>query len=145
MRDGGGGIERERESETQAEGEAGSMQGARCGTRPPGVFRIAPWAEGGAKPLSHPSCPSTQFFNGLLLCLGENFNSLTWSTKLFIIQSQSHSPPSSPATSSHICLLFQFFEHMKLFLDLGTFYTLLLWNSLLLSLCPANFYTSFKS
>ena len=26
-------IDREREKETQAEGEAGSMQGARCGTR----------------------------------------------------------------------------------------------------------------
>ena len=26
-------IDREREAETQAEGEAGSMQGARCGTR----------------------------------------------------------------------------------------------------------------
>ena len=28
-----------------AEGEAGSMQGARCGTRP-WVSRITPWAEG---------------------------------------------------------------------------------------------------
>ena len=33
------------EAETQAEGEAGSMQGARCGTRSL-VSRITPWAEG---------------------------------------------------------------------------------------------------
>ena len=48
--------EREREAETQAEGEAGSMQGAGCGT-PSRVSRITPWAEGGAKPLSHPYQP----------------------------------------------------------------------------------------
>ena len=46
---------REKEAETQAEGEAGSMQGARHGTRSP-ASRIMPWAEGGAKPLSHPGC-----------------------------------------------------------------------------------------
>ena len=50
--------QREREAETQAEGEAGSMQGAWRGTRSR-VSRIRPWAEGGAKPLSHPGCPST--------------------------------------------------------------------------------------
>ena len=44
--------EREREAETQTEREAGSMQGAPCGTRS-WVSRITPWAEGGAKPLSH--------------------------------------------------------------------------------------------
>ena len=49
-----------RKAETQAEGEAGSTQGARCGTRSrvPGVM---PWAEGGAGPLSHPGCPDTKF------------------------------------------------------------------------------------
>ena len=47
---------RKREAETQAEGEAGSMQGARRGTRSR-VSRIRPWAAGGAKPLSHPGCP----------------------------------------------------------------------------------------
>ena len=46
-----------REAETQAEGEAGSMQGAQRGTWSR-VSRIRPWAEGGAKPLSHPGCPS---------------------------------------------------------------------------------------
>ena len=49
-------TQREREAETQVEGEAGSMQGARRGTRSQ-VSRITPWAEGGAKPLSHPGCP----------------------------------------------------------------------------------------
>ena len=54
--------EREREAETQeeAEGEAGSMQGARFGTRSQ-VSRIRSWAEGGAKPLSHPGCPDARF------------------------------------------------------------------------------------
>ena len=37
----------EREAETQAEGEAGSMQGVGCGTQS-WVSRIRPWAEGGA-------------------------------------------------------------------------------------------------
>ena len=54
--------EREREAETQAEGEAGSMQGARCRTRSRDP-RITPWAEDGAKLLSHPGCPMT-FFKG---------------------------------------------------------------------------------
>ena len=36
---------RERGVETQAEGEAGSMQGAQCGTRSQDS-RITPWAEG---------------------------------------------------------------------------------------------------
>ena len=46
----------EKEAETRAEGEAGSMQGARRGTRSR-VSRVTPWAEGGAKLLSHPGCP----------------------------------------------------------------------------------------
>ena len=52
--------EREREREMQAEGEAGSMQGAQRGTRSR-VSRITPWAEGGAKPLSHQGCPLVRF------------------------------------------------------------------------------------
>ena len=51
-------TEKEREAETQAEGEAGSVQGAQHGPRSP-VSRIRPWAEGGAKPLSHPGCPTS--------------------------------------------------------------------------------------
>ena len=46
---------REREREREAEREAGSMQGARPGTGSR-VSRITPWAEGSAKPLSHPGC-----------------------------------------------------------------------------------------
>ena len=49
-------TQREKEAETRAEGEAGSMQGARRGTRSPDS-RITPLAEGGAKPLSHQGCP----------------------------------------------------------------------------------------
>ena len=52
----------EREAETQAEGEAGSMQGTQHGT-PSQVSRITPPAKGGAKPLSHWGCPMTSFLN----------------------------------------------------------------------------------
>ena len=47
----------DREAETQAEREEGSMQGAERGTRSR-VSRIIPWAEGGAKPPSPPGLPS---------------------------------------------------------------------------------------
>ena len=46
-----------REAEIQAEGEAGSMQGAQRVTRSQ-VSRIMPWTKGGTKPLSHPGCPN---------------------------------------------------------------------------------------
>ena len=49
--------ESEREAETQAEGEAGSMQEARRGTRSL-VSRITPRAAGGAKPLRHQGYPN---------------------------------------------------------------------------------------
>ena len=49
-------TKREREVETQAEGEAGSMQEACRGT-PSWVSRITPWAEGSTKTLSHMGCP----------------------------------------------------------------------------------------
>ena len=50
----------EREAETQAEGEAGSMQAARCGNRSwsPGSH---PGPKAGAKPLSHPGIPFSHF------------------------------------------------------------------------------------
>ena len=44
-------TEKQREAETQAEGEAGSVQEARCGTRSQ-VPRITPQAVGGVKPLA---------------------------------------------------------------------------------------------
>ena len=49
-------IDTQREAETQGEGEAGSTQGTRCGTRFR-VSRITPQAAGGAKPLHHQGCP----------------------------------------------------------------------------------------
>ena len=49
--------DRAREAETQAEGEAGSMPEAPCGTQSR-VSRVTPWAEGSAKPMSHPGCPA---------------------------------------------------------------------------------------
>ena len=52
---------REREAETQEEGEAGSMRGARCGTRSRDS-RIGPGPKADAKPLSHPGIPSFMKF-----------------------------------------------------------------------------------
>ena len=51
----------EREAETQAEGEAGSMQGAPCGTRSqdPGP---CPELKADAQPLSHPGIPIVDLF-----------------------------------------------------------------------------------
>ena len=49
-------IDTEREAETQAEGEAGSMQGARRGTRSR-VSRIMPWAEGRRQTAEPPRDP----------------------------------------------------------------------------------------
>ena len=46
---------RDREAETQAEGETGSRQGNWHGTGSR-VSRIMPWAESGTKPLSQPGC-----------------------------------------------------------------------------------------
>ena len=57
--------EREREAETQAEGEAGALQGAQRGTLSR-VSRSRPWAEGDAKPLSHPGCPELILLNQYL-------------------------------------------------------------------------------
>ena len=67
---------RDREAETQAEGETGSMQEAQHGTRSQ-VSRIMPWAEGGAKPLSHPGCPvcvclKSRLFMNTFLSLGNS-------------------------------------------------------------------------
>ena len=52
--------DRERKAEIQAEGEAGSTQGARCGTRPrtPGSH---PEPKADAQPLSHPGIPTQEF------------------------------------------------------------------------------------
>ena len=47
--------DRERQRHRQR-GETGPMQGAQHGTLSR-VSRVTPWAEGGAKPLSHQGCP----------------------------------------------------------------------------------------
>ena len=52
---------RETEAETQAKGEAGSMQGVRRGTGSQ-VSRITPRAEDSAKPLSHLGCLNWRIF-----------------------------------------------------------------------------------
>ena len=49
----------ERERQTQAEGEAGSMQGAWHGTQSP-ISRITPWVAGSTKLLCHRGCPENQ-------------------------------------------------------------------------------------
>ena len=48
-----------RDRQTQAEGEAGSTQGARCGTPTPGS---RPGLKAGAKPLSHPGISPNSHF-----------------------------------------------------------------------------------
>ena len=58
-------TQREREAETQAEGEAGSLQGAQRGTGSL-VSRITPQAKGGAKPLGHRGCPIKNFIKAIL-------------------------------------------------------------------------------
>ena len=55
-------TEREREAETQAEGEAGSMQGAQRGIRSR-VSRIAPWAKGRRQTAAPPRDPPNQDLN----------------------------------------------------------------------------------
>ena len=47
-------------AETQAEGEAGSMQAALRETQS-WVSRITPWTKGSAQPLSHPGLPHLHF------------------------------------------------------------------------------------
>ena len=61
---------KEREADTQAEGEVGPMQGAQCGTQSR-VSRIMPWAEGGAKLLSHLGCPKFCVLTSVSYLCGE--------------------------------------------------------------------------
>ena len=62
----------QREAETQAEGEAGSTQGAQRGTQSQ-VSRIRPWAEGSTKLLSHLGCPQVCFLSVFLLFYFSSF------------------------------------------------------------------------
>ena len=54
-------TERVRQAETQAEGEAGSMQGASLMWDWIPSLQIRPWAEGSAKLLSHLGCPQPSY------------------------------------------------------------------------------------
>ena len=54
----------EREAETQTEGEAGSLQGARCGTRSQDLGSH-PGLTADAQPLSHPGIPEMETFKRL--------------------------------------------------------------------------------
>ena len=54
-------IDIEREAETQADGEAGSMPGARV-RLDPGTPGSRPEPKAGTKPLSHPVIPSSFLF-----------------------------------------------------------------------------------
>ncbi|CAD7688065.1 unnamed protein product [Nyctereutes procyonoides] len=56
-----GGIEREREAETQAEGEAGSMHREPDVGFDPGSPGSRPGPKAGAKPLRHPGIPTIMF------------------------------------------------------------------------------------
>ena len=54
----------QREAETQAEGEAGSLGGAGCRSRSRDP-RVMPWAEGRCSFAEPPRCPQELFFNCL--------------------------------------------------------------------------------
>ena len=54
-------TEREREAETQAEGEAGSMHREPDVRFDPGSPGSRPWPKAGAKPLRHPGIPVSEF------------------------------------------------------------------------------------
>ena len=60
-------TEREREREREREGQRHRQREKQAPCREPdmgldpGVSRIMPWAEGGAKPLSHLGCPDLLF------------------------------------------------------------------------------------
>ena len=54
-------TEREREAETQAKGEAGSLQGAQCGTQS-WIQGSRPEQKADAEPLSHSGIPDLQYF-----------------------------------------------------------------------------------
>ena len=57
-----------REAETQAEGEAGSPQGAQCGTRSQ-IPGSQPELKAGAQPQSHPGVPLRDIMEGQELLL----------------------------------------------------------------------------
>ena len=77
---------RKREREREAEGEAGSMQGARRGTRSRDS-RILPWDKGGAKPLSHWGCPICSILKYVGILLNLKYPGHTMETRLLKVLS----------------------------------------------------------
>ena len=68
----------EREAETQAEGEAGSLRGARCGTRSRDLG-VTPWAEGGCSTAEPAARPSTNLYDLETQALrGETRSLVSW-------------------------------------------------------------------
>ena len=53
-----------RGAEAEGEGEAGSSQGARCGTRS-WILGSHPEPNADAQPLSHPGVPKSPYFEGI--------------------------------------------------------------------------------
>ena len=93
----------QRGAQTQAEGEAGSLQGARPGTRSQ-VSRTTPWAEGGAKPLSHAGCPRNLAYGdtALLGCISESCSFNPFSYKFENVPERER---LSPETAAQQCVV----------------------------------------
>ena len=66
----------EREAETQAEGEEAPCRELDVGLDPGSPGSRPAWAEGGAKPLSHPGCPKEHFHE--LVCATISADSQKW-------------------------------------------------------------------
>ena len=67
----------EREAETQAEGEAGSLHGARWGLDP-GTLGSRPKPKADAQPLSHPGALHSKNFKASVYQHLENFSIFTY-------------------------------------------------------------------
>ena len=79
-------TEREREAETQAEGEAGSMHREPDVGFDSGSPGSCPGPKAGAKPLRHPGIPCNDFLMGPFPVICELFkNRAVWSCSLFLI------------------------------------------------------------
>ena len=71
-------TEREREAETQAEGEAGSMHWELNVGFDPGSPGLRPGPKAGAKPLRHPGIPELQIlYKNLMILLRKNAHPCT--------------------------------------------------------------------
>ena len=69
---------RDTQREAETEGEAGSSQGAQCGTRSPDLG-ICPESKADAQPLSHPGVPDI-FFHSVIFQINPLVNSYGMNT-----------------------------------------------------------------